>query len=240
MRVAVFTSSKTVANDIKIKLAKDMRIYVVGVANNHRHILEIAEDVKPDVTIIELRNLDRPTPNELANLVNELRNISKIMQFISLTNFGNTHHNSFARNIGIKGFCLYTISCDDLAKAVRAVASGQLFIQKEYDSALKIQAYLEKHYRLRERHIDVLTLMLLGHSNEEISGFLHISYDTVKSHVKTILDRFGAHDRAEAISIIYIDVLSKISKSFAFLGGYAVAIKLTSILDRFAATHHSV
>jgi DNA-binding NarL/FixJ family response regulator len=237
MRVAVFTSSKAVANDIKTKLAKDARICMVGAANNHRRILEIANETNPNLIIIEIRNLCRPAPNELIRLVGELRAISKNTEFISLTNYGNIHRDSFSRNLSIKGFCLYTIHSDDLIKAVHKVANGRPYMQKEYASALKIKTYLKKHYELRERHVDVLTLMLLGHSNEEIAGFLHISYDTVKSHVKAILDRFGARDRAEAISIVYIDVLSKINKSFAFLVSFAIGMQLVSLVAKATAEY---
>jgi DNA-binding NarL/FixJ family response regulator len=217
MRVAIFTNSIDVLESIKTKLSTAADIQVVGTAQNRKSILAVAGQTKPDVIIIDAKNLIRPIHDDLIHLVEELRNLSENIQFIIATKYSNVHRNTFARSIGVKGFCLNTIGGEELIKAVRIVANGESFAQKEYDAALRIKEYLQKRYNLRERQADVLTLMLLGHSNEEIAGFLHVSYDTVRSHVKTILGKIGANDRAEVIAVVYIDMLNALSKDFTFL-----------------------
>jgi DNA-binding NarL/FixJ family response regulator len=219
MRVIVFTNSKAVSDNLETKLSGNEDTHVVGVAQSRKSILTIAEQTKPDIVIIDAKTLKRPIHNDLTCLIEELQALSENIQFMIVTKYSNIHRNNFARSIGVKGFCLHTISSEDLVKAVRMVANGEPFSQREYDAALRIKEYLERNYDLRERQADVLTLMLLGHSNEEIAGFLYLSYDTVRSHVKTILDKIGACDRAEVISVVYIDMLSAISKDFAFLEG---------------------
>jgi two-component system NarL family response regulator len=110
---------------------------------------------------------------------------------------------------GASGYLLKEISIEELADAVRAVARGHSLISPSMASKLLsefnalVQQSEERHRSLlpslTEREIDVLKLVAKGLSNREISEELYISENTVKNHVRNILEKLHLHSRMEAV-----------------------------------------
>jgi len=99
---------------------------------------------------------------------------------------------------GARGYMLKTSAPQDLLAAMRVIHSGRKHIPVEIASNLALQLGAEP---LSGREIEVLRQLAEGHRNRDIGAQLSISEDTVKGHVRSILDKLGAKDRTQAVSI---------------------------------------
>jgi DNA-binding NarL/FixJ family response regulator len=110
---------------------------------------------------------------------------------------------------GATGYLLKEISIEEVASAVRAVVAGQSLISPSMASKLLSEfTNLAKRAderttvptpRLTDRELEVLRLVAEGKSNREIAGDLFISENTVKNHVRNILEKLHLHTRMEAV-----------------------------------------
>ncbi len=110
---------------------------------------------------------------------------------------------------GATGYLLKEISIEEVASAVRGVVAGQSLISPSMASKLLTEfTNLAKRAderstlptpRLTERELEVLRLVAQGKSNREIAGDLYISENTVKNHVRNILEKLHLHTRMEAV-----------------------------------------
>jgi DNA-binding NarL/FixJ family response regulator len=107
--------------------------------------------------------------------------------------------------LGVKGLVHYKDSSSSLAKAVRAVIDGGIWIPgnllSEYLELGQQTAQLptEANKTLSRREKEVLDYLLKNHSNKEIANSLHISESTVKFHVSNVISRFGVRRRGDLI-----------------------------------------
>ena len=110
---------------------------------------------------------------------------------------------------GATGYLLKEISIEEVADAVRAVVRGQTLISPSMASKLIAEfASLSKQAneqgtapapRLTDRELEVLRLVAQGHINREIAAQLYIAENTVKNHVRNILEKLHLHSRMEAV-----------------------------------------
>jgi two-component system NarL family response regulator len=109
---------------------------------------------------------------------------------------------------GATGYLLKEISIDEVATAIRAVAGGQSLISPAMASKLLTEfATLVKREdrqqvpapRLTDRELEVLRLVARGLNNKDVAKQLYISENTVKNHVRNILEKLQLHSRMEAV-----------------------------------------
>ena len=110
---------------------------------------------------------------------------------------------------GATGYLLKEISIDEVATAIRAVAGGQSLISPSMASKLLTEfATLikrdndPKHApvpRLTDRELEVLRLVARGLNNKDVAKQLYISENTVKNHIRNILEKLQLHSRMEAV-----------------------------------------
>jgi len=110
---------------------------------------------------------------------------------------------------GANGYLLKEISIEEVANAIRSVAQGQSLISPSMASKLlnefatMVKRADEKQQvptpRLTEREMEVLKLVAKGHNNRDIAKELYISENTVKNHIRNILEKLHLHSRMEAV-----------------------------------------
>ena len=123
------------------------------------------------------------------------------LRFI-LTSFGEHKNVSEAIKAGALGYILKDSSPDDLFHAIRNVYRGSLVLPGELAKGLMDpQTEDEMPDRLTRREREVLRLLALGKSNQEIALDLHVSLTTVRSHVSSILMKLGVSNRTQAAII---------------------------------------
>jgi two-component system NarL family response regulator len=108
---------------------------------------------------------------------------------------------------GANGYLLKEISIEEVADAIRAVITGQSLISPSMASKLltefnTLSKRAEEQFpapRLTDRELEVLKLVAKGMSNRDIADHLYISENTVKNHVRSILEKLHLHSRMEAV-----------------------------------------
>lgn len=104
--------------------------------------------------------------------------------------------------VGCAGFVSKTSPIDEVLEAVRAVAAGESAIVPADLTAVLARArraMTGRRTTLTERESDVLAQMVLGRSNRDIADALHLSVDTVRNHVSTVLRKLDSHSKLEAV-----------------------------------------
>jgi DNA-binding NarL/FixJ family response regulator len=169
-------------------------ITISGVAATGQNALRAFSATRPDVTLLDLRLPDQ-------NGLDVLKSILKLdpnARVVILTTSQADANIYDAISSGASGYLLKGIEGASLAQQIRHVAGGGKAIAPE--ALERLTRYIGAK-KVSEREIEVLRLIALGKSNKEISQRLDIAVDTVKMHVKNLLQKLHASDRTQAVVI---------------------------------------
>jgi two-component system NarL family response regulator len=172
-----------------IGLQPDM--VVVGEAGSGEEACSICARQSADVVLMDLR---LPGLSGV-EAIRSLRKTHSRLRFIVLTTYDGDEDIHRALDAGAQAYLLKAMSHSDLANAIRRVASGLKFIPPSVSRSL---AERPPRSDLSTRELQVLELIVKGHSNKEIGDKLSISEATVKWHVNMILSRLNVSDRTQA------------------------------------------
>jgi DNA-binding NarL/FixJ family response regulator len=167
---------------------------VVGEASNGQEALQEFRKQRPDITLMDLRLPDMSGIDALIAIRAEYVAARVIM----LTTFEGDAEIQRALQAGAKGYMLKSMPRKRLVEMIRKVHAGAKSIPPE------IVAHLAEHLGdelLTRREVDVLQKMAGGNRNRDIAEQLFISEETVKGHVKHIMEKLSASDRTEAVAI---------------------------------------
>ena len=189
---------------IQVLLAED-GVEVVGEGDDGEDAVRKAEELVPDVILMDVR-MPRLSGIEATRRLAEVLPAARILM---LTVSDEEEDLYEAIKAGAAGYLLKEISIEEVADAVRAVIQGQTLITPSMASKL-IQEFnnlarrAEERYsfpspKLTERELDTLKLVAQGLTNREIGDELSISENTVKNHVRNILEKLHLHSRMEAV-----------------------------------------
>jgi DNA-binding NarL/FixJ family response regulator len=172
-----------------IGLQPDMA--VVAEAGSGNEACEICARQPADVVLMDLR---LPGLSGVEAIVT-IRKLNPKLRFIVLTTYEGDEDIHRALEAGAQAYLLKGMPHDKLANAIRRVHSGLKFIPESVSRSL---AERPPHSELSARELEVLKLIVEGHSNKEIGDTLGISEATVKWHVSIILNRLNVSDRTQA------------------------------------------
>jgi DNA-binding NarL/FixJ family response regulator len=148
----------------------------------------------PDVTLMDLRLPDLSGIDAMIAIRAEFRDARIIM----LTTFEGDVEIQRALEAGARGYLLKNMPPSELVDVIRQVHAGKKRVPPE------VAAHLAEHMSdedLTQREIEVLRTVAGGNRNRDIAELLFISEETVKVHIKHIMDKLGAQDRTQAIAI---------------------------------------
>jgi len=176
-----------------IKNQPDMLL--VAEAANGGQALQRFREHRPDVTLMDLRLPDMSGIESMISIRTEFADARIIM----LTTFeGEDISIQRALEAGASGYLLKSTPPKDIVEAIRHVNSGKKRIPPEV--AARLMEHLSDE-GLTEREVDVLRHVAGGNRNRDIAQRLFISEETIKVHVKHIMDKLGASDRTQAVAI---------------------------------------
>jgi len=172
---------------------------VVGEAGNGREAIEVIQRMKPDVVLLDV-NMPVMGGVETVKLIKEKESSRIVMLTISKSDedlFG-------AIAAGADGYLLKNASPEELCKAILKVQEGMSVlapdVTRQVMRAVSMEANLVDDRGLSSREMEVLRCLARGMTTAQISTGLFISDNTVKTHVRHILEKLEASNRAEAVS----------------------------------------
>ena len=175
-------------------VANERDLRVVGEAANGREALAQYRALRPDVMLLDIQ---MPEMNGIEALI-AIRAEFLAARIIVLTTYTGDVLAQRALTAGAQGYVLKGTIREDLLETIRAVNLGMKRVHSD------VAAQLANHMGeddLSEREVQVLRLVAGGNSNKRIAGFLCISEETAKGHVKNILAKLNATDRTHAVTL---------------------------------------
>jgi two-component system NarL family response regulator len=200
-------------------LAAEDDIELVGEASDGAEAVEKAAESLPDVVLMDIR-MPKSSGIEACRAMKEAAPSSKI---VMLTISDEEEDLFEAIRAGASGYLLKDIPLDEVADVVRAVHGGQSLINPSMAGKLLTEfATLAKRDdeeraqqvpapKLTDREMQVLKLVARGMNNRDIAKELFISENTVKNHVRNILEKLQIHSRMEAVMIAVREKLIEFS-----------------------------
>jgi len=167
---------------------------VIGQAADGKAALSAFTELQPDVAILDLRM----RPMDGVELTRHIRELSPNARVILLTTYDTDEEIFRGLRAGASSYLLKDVDSTRLAETIRSVHAGRKEIPPEIAAKLADHVASET---LTPRQEEVLRGVAEGKSNLEIAKALFVSEGTVKAHVKAILQKLGARDRTQAITI---------------------------------------
>ena len=205
IRVLIADDQALFRRGLYVVLGTEEGIEVVAEAENGEEAIERAEELAPDVVLMDVR-MPKINGIESARAIRASVPTTKILMLTVSDEEDDLYE---AIKAGANGYLLKEISVEEVAEAIRAVVQGQSLISPSMASkllnefnALVRRAEEKQQFpapALTTREIEVLRLVAKGMSNREIADDLYISENTVKNHVRNILEKLHLHNRMEAV-----------------------------------------
>lgn len=205
IRVMIVDDHSLFRKGLIMVLESEEGIEVVGEAGDGAEALAKAEEAVPDVVLMDVR-MPKRSGIEATSAMKDLLPNCKILMLTISDEESDLYE---AIKAGASGYLLKEISIEEVANAVRAVYGGQSLISPSMASKLLSEfATMVKKTddresvpvpRLTNRELEVLKLVARGSNNRDIAKELFISENTVKNHVRNILEKLHLHSRMEAV-----------------------------------------
>jgi len=175
-------------------LTTNKEVDVVGDAFDGEDAVRKTLKLKPDVIVMDLMMPRKDGVTATA----EIHEKSPGTKILLLTTFSSSENIAKALKAGARGAVMKSSSNDELISAILSVARGERFLSSDVEQLLAEDPPVPD---LSQRQIQILESVGRGLTNKEISTQLEIGLESVKSHIKIILEKLGAANRAEAVSI---------------------------------------
>ena len=203
VRVLVVDDQELFRRGLIMLLGSDSDIEVVGEAADGITATDLAVRTAPDVILLDVR-MPRRTGVEACRGIKEAVPSAKIIMLTVSDEEADLYES--VKN-GASGYLLKDSSIEEVAQAIRVVNEGQSLISPsmavklidEFKQMSKPEREQGPALKLTERELEVLRLVAKGLNNREVAKELFISENTVKNHVRNILEKLQLHSRMEAV-----------------------------------------
>jgi DNA-binding NarL/FixJ family response regulator len=172
---------------------------VLGEARNGSEAVALAESLKPDVVLMDLR---MPGTDGVA-AITELARLGNPARVLVLTTYDTDSDVLPAIEAGATGYLLKDSPREELFRAVRAASRGEAVLSPAVASRIMGQMRAPAKEPLSQREIEVLSLVSRGSTNKDAAKKLFISEATVKTHLLHAYAKLGVKDRAAAVAVAF-------------------------------------
>jgi len=211
IRILIADDHSVVRQGLRMFLGLDPELEVIGEARDGAEALLRAHELHPDVVLIDLL---MPVMDGIA-AIGAIRRELPDIEVIALTSVLDDSSVVGAVRAGAIGYLLKDTEADDLCRAIKAAAAGQVQLSPKAAARLMREVRApDSPEALTEREVDVLRLLAQGQANKQIALNLRIGEKTVKTHVSNILAKLGVPSRTQAalyavrIGLVSADQLS--------------------------------
>lgn len=195
IRILIADDHSVVRQGLEMFLGLDPELEVVGEAENGAEALRLTSELHPDVVLMDLA---MPVMDGIA-ATSAIHDQMPGTEVLALTSVLEDASVVGAIKAGAIGYLLKDTRADELCRAIKAAAAGQVQLSPQAAARLVREVRApESPETLTERETEVLRLLALGYANKEIGRKLHITDKTVKTHVSSILAKLGVQSRTQA------------------------------------------
>lgn len=195
IRILVVDDHSVVRQGLKMFLALDDELAVVGEATNGREAVHMVQKLHPDVVLMDLL---MPVMDGIAATATIHHDFPET-EVLALTSVLEDEAVVGAVKAGAVGYLLKDTEAQALCHAIKAAAAGQVQLTPKAAARLMEALNTNRHpEELTEREIEVLRLIAQGQANKEIAQTLVITEKTVRTHVSNILSKLGLQSRTQA------------------------------------------
>ena len=188
-----------VRNGLRSMFSADPRFEVLGEAADGAEAIAVAEKLRPDVILMDLR---MPGTDGVA-AIKELTKRGVASRVLVLTTYDTDSDVLPAIEAGATGYLLKDAPTNELFSAVEAAAEGQAVLSPAVATRLMGQMRQPASEPLSQRELEVLRLIAKGSTNREAAEQLFISQATVKTHLLHVYAKLGVSDRAAAVATAF-------------------------------------
>ncbi|MCM3389483.1 response regulator transcription factor [Ureibacillus chungkukjangi] len=192
IRIVIAEDQGMLLGAMKSLLNMEDDMEVVGIAKNGEEAVELVDELKPDICIMDIE-MPMKTGLDAAESLQEKSDC----KIIILTTFARPGYFERARKAGVRGYLLKDSPIEELVNSIRVIMDGRRIYAPELVDFVYED---DSENPLTERESQVLELVAEGKTTKEIAAELFLSAGTVRNYISTILDKLGVGNRIEAIS----------------------------------------
>ena len=195
IRILIADDHSVVRQGLRMFLGLDPDLDVIGEAQNGSEAVRLAHELQPDVVLMDLL---MPVMDGITAITRIRRELPDV-EVIALTSVLEDEKVVGAIRAGAIGYLLKDTESDELRRAIKAAAAGQVQLSPQAAARLMREVRApDSPEALTDREIEVLRLLAQGQSNKQIARTLIIGEKTVKTHVSNILAKLGVQSRTQA------------------------------------------
>ncbi len=194
LKILVVDDHPLLQEGIALVVQHETDMHVVGYASTGREAIDLFDKLRPNLVLMDLRLPDMSGIDAMIAIQAKSPNA----KIIILTTFEGDAEVNRALKAGAAGYLLKTMPRKQIVESMRMIHAGRRRVDP------RVAANLAEHMgqeALSQREIEILKQVAEGSRNKEIAAHLTLSEETIKSHMKNILEKLGAADRTQAVSI---------------------------------------
>jgi DNA-binding NarL/FixJ family response regulator len=205
IRVLIADDHAIFRQGLRTVLSYEDDIDLVGEAGDGEQVVKLAQETVPDIVLMDVR-MPKLSGIEATKFIRDAVPSARIVMFTVSDEDNDLYE---AIRAGAVGYLLKEVAIEEIAESIRAVAQGQSLISgsmaaklvAEFNNLLTRADKAPKMSapRLTDRELQILKFVADGKSNRDIGEALFISENTVKNHVRNILEKLHMHSRMEAV-----------------------------------------
>jgi DNA-binding NarL/FixJ family response regulator len=202
-RILIADDHGIVRKGLRLQLEQHEQFEVVGEASDGREAVRIAEELEPNVVIMDIAMPNLNGVDAAAQMVKR----NPELKVIILSMHSDESYLTRALTAGVKGYLLKETADVDLYRAVQVVAQGKVFFSpaiantllEDYMRQLQQRGLQDSYDLLTEREKEILQLLAEGKSNKEVATILDLSTYTVETHRTHIMQKLNLHSSADIV-----------------------------------------
>lgn len=203
IRIAIADDHGVMREGLRLQLMQHEGFEVVGEAGDGRQAVKIAEELAPDVMIMDI---GMPNLNGIEATTQIVKRNPKV-RVVILSVHSDEEYLLRALNAGAKGYLLKESAHLDLKRAVEAVAQGNSFfsptisrmLMQDFVQQLQRRGIKDSYDLLTDREKEIFQLLAEGRSNKDIAAMLNLSVYTVETHRTRIMQKLDLHSAVEIV-----------------------------------------